>query len=268
MVDTRNRIVELVEYIKTFGIVVNLGKNTAQGNKGLFKSDGKTFRIDISKKLDDETVFKTLVHEFSHFIHFYYDNSLTSLDFILNSKDEELLEEMISLTVESIPKQSVTTLFESKNKLRSEIKDIATKIKQKYPNFKTSEPSIELEKKISFKPYKYLLKHDVVKVVDFFTTKIYKLESIKEVDMQIDEQVLNYLNLKSKQRRLKRINSRISRLNKYYNSPTELFARSLEMYICNPDLMLKKAPLLKQTFDNAVKSNQFPILNKIVNICI
>ena len=36
MADKRDRILELTKYIESLGVQVNLGKNKARGNKGIF----------------------------------------------------------------------------------------------------------------------------------------------------------------------------------------------------------------------------------------
>lgn len=183
MVSERNRILEITKYFQSLGIEVNVGKNKARGNKGFFKACNKSFRIDIAKGQSEEVILKTLVHEFAHFIHYSYDNTLKSLDFIIDENDE-LTEELIKLTVESIPKDSVAPIFKAKEAIKSEI--------SKSPN--------------SFK--------------------------------------LKYL-----QKELRRINSKISRLNRYYNSPTELFARSIETYLLNREMFIKNAPNLAMYYE-------------------
>jgi transposase len=73
-----------------------------------------------------------------------------------------------------------------------------------------------------------------------------------------------YLKLKSKQRALKRVNSKISRLNKYYNSPTELFARSFELYIADSNKLLRIAPNVHKEFEKTLKENKIKLLTGFV----
>ena len=92
MASERNRILNLIEYIQSYGITVNIGKNKAQVNKGFFKVTNKEkYRIDIAKGLDEISILSCLVHEFSHFIHYKYDNTLKNLDFILDSKNDTFI---------------------------------------------------------------------------------------------------------------------------------------------------------------------------------
>lgn len=191
----RNRILDLIEYLKSLGIDVNLAKNKARGNKGFFRVKGENFRIDIAKGLSEDAILSVLIHETAHFIHYQYDKKLKSLDFILNKCDDDITEELISITVDSIPKDSIRHLFEAKENLK----------------------------------------------------------------LQIINPIL-------KKRTLNSINNKISRLNRYYNSPTELFARSIEAYLMNREKFSKKAPLLLEKYDKAVKEDKIPMLTKISKI--
>lgn len=267
MVSTRNRILNLVDYIESTGIVVNIGKNKARGNKGFFKAVGDKYRIDISSKLDDETVLRILIHEFAHFIHYQNDKTLKNLDFIFDDVSDDLLDEMIMLTVESIPKETVSPLFEEKDNLKSKIKKSSSLIKQTYQNFNISKPFEILEKRIKKTPYKYLLKHDIVKLVDFFSTKILSINDLDKERFSLDDESIEYIRLKSLQRKLNKLNNRISKLNKYYNSTTELFARSIEFYILETPVVSAKTPLLKAKLDEILRTNKIPHLTNLVNIC-
>lgn len=200
----RNRIIEISDYLQKLGIEVNIGKNKARGNKGFFKAISNKFRIDIAKGLDEETIVGVLTHEFAHYLHYCFDKKLQSLDFIFEGND--LTEELIELTVASIPKSSISPIFELKEKIISEIKQ-------------------EQEAGFSFK--------------------------------------LKYL-----QKELRRINSRISRLNRYYNTQTELFARSLEMYVTKPEVFKNKAPEVYKCYENAVCKNKIPILTEFIKISL
>lgn len=197
----RNRILELIAYLKSLGIKVNIGKNKARGNQGFFRVKNGEFRIDIAKGLSEESVLRILVHEFIHFVHYNYDKSLKSLDFIFEELNDDLTEEMISLTVHSVSRKSVEPLFKAKEHLKSEIK-------------KSSNVIFQLSAK----------------------------------------------------RALNNINSRISRLNRYYNSPTELLARSWEYYIVDKDLVQKKAPGILNCYNDVLNNDKIPMLTNFVKI--
>ena len=170
------------------------------------------------------------------------------------------------MKVETIPKENVKPIFDEKNNLQNQINILSKKIKNNYPDFKPSEKLNHLENIINKTPYKYLLKHDIVKIVDLFSTKIYSLNNLKQIVPNVDDCIIDYLNLRSKQRKLKRINNKISKLNKYYNSTTELFARSIELFICNKEIAKTFAPNLTNHYENVIKMNKIPMLNDVVNI--
>ena len=107
-----------------------------------------------------------------------------------------------------------------------------------------------------------LVKYDKVKVLNGFRIKLLTIENVDKYFSTEDLILKQYLLLKSKQRYLKRINTRINKLNRYYNSLTELFARSIEIYFLNSSLMNLKAPKLKTIYDNVIAENMLPSLTK------
>lgn len=231
MAGQRNRIIELVDFIEQQGVEVNIAKNKARGNKGFFRVKGDRFRIDISKSLDEKSVLSTLVHEFSHFVHYKYDKTLKSLDFIFDNTNNDLINEMINLTVDSIPKESVAPMFKQKEDVKKEIKELCAKIQKKYPDFKPNNLTYPpLERKLRW--------------------------------MFFDENVKTYLEIKYRQKILNRINSRINRLNRYYNSPTELFARTMEAYVFDKENFKQRAPRLMQNLD----LSKVPVLKDFIYI--
>ena len=253
----RNRIIELKEYLLSLGIKVNIGKNKARGHKGIFMHRFGGCRIDISDNVPQENVLSVILHEFAHYIHYSYDTTLHSLDFIFGEFSDELREELIKITVKDIPKEFATALCTKKSALNEEIKDILKKIKVYEPGFKLSENNKSIEKNISY-PVKYLLKYDRVKIGD----ELYSLDKLEK--SKIGEKEMLYMLLKSKQRAVKRINSRISRLNKYYNNPTELFARFLDSYYTKAEYTRQNAPVASSILSES--NNPFITkLNQIFN---
>lgn len=124
MVSERDRILKLSEYVESLGLVVNIGKNKARGNKGFFTVKSEKFRIDLSKDLSDAEALRVLVHEFSHYIHYKNDMTLKSLKFLNAEIDNVLMEELISITVNLIPKETVKPLFDLRETLKKEIKTL------------------------------------------------------------------------------------------------------------------------------------------------
>lgn len=200
MASKRNRLIDIVSYLQSLGIEVNIAKTKARGNKGFFRVKGNSYRIDIAKGHNDDEIISLLTHEFSHYVHYSYDKTLKSLSFVFE-KENQFLEELIQITVETIPKSSVEPLFNAKKELEEKLKS-------------SNNPFIKI------------------------TT----------------------------QKMLNRINSKIYRLNRYYNSPTELFARSFETYITNKDLLRSKAPKLTEYYDNLVGSKKIQLLTDFVEV--
>lgn len=251
----RDRGLELREYLESLGICVNIGKTKARGHKGIFMQGIDLSRIDISGSVEKENILSVILHEFAHYIHYQNDKTLSSLDFIFEDFNEDIQEELIKITVDDIPKNFASALYSKKETLNSELKVLINKIRNFYPNFKLSEKNISIEHRIKF-PFKYLLKYDRVKVSD----KIYSLSDAEECG--VNEPELLYIQIKSKQRAIRRINSKINRLNRYYNSPAELFARFIDAYYTKPDFVKNVAP--KATYYLKKSENSYiKMLNSI-----
>lgn len=264
MAGKRDRIVTITEYLNSLGVTVNIGKTKARGNRGIFMGGGKqAFRIDIAKDAPQESILQVLIHEFAHYVHYCYDKKMESLDFINKdiSSSADLLEELLNVTVSKIPKSAVVELYGLKEKLRNEIKMLSEDIKVAYPDFKLSSPYRRLEKSLK-NPVKYLLKYDRVRV--FY--KVYSIEHIKDDFPYLSPAQAAYIMIKSKQRALGRINSRISKMNRYYNRPAELFARFVELYFLDLEKSRKEAPLFSQVMDNILQNNRIPELTQLKNI--
>ena len=257
----RDRIINLTDYIKSFGIEVNIGKNKARGNNGYFKFRGKSsYRIDVSKNLSKDKLLAVLLHEFAHFIHYNHDSSLKSLDFIFDDFSDVIKEELIRITVLNVPKETAENLYKNKNEVHKDITELHKKLKVDYPNLKLTSPYFPIEKTIKI-PFNYLIKYDRVK---YFNS----LLSVKELNKyNLSNSQQDYINLKSKQRKLKRINSRISALNRYYNQPSELFARFIEMYITDINKTKTYAPETCKKVEACTAANKIPELTKLIEIC-
>ena len=252
-----NRVLKLAEYIRTFGVEVNLGKNKARGNKGVFFNKKDTYRIDISNKLDKDSQLSTLLHEFAHFIHFKYDKTITSLDFVFSSLSLEEQRELLEITVQNVPKKVAVFLYNEKSKYAIKNREIVTLIKEKYPEFALSKPLKEIED--SFKtPEKYFLKYDKFKLFN----KIYSIDNLNEKEGKFSKEQVAYLQYLSNKRKISRINSKINRLNKYYNQPSELWARFFELYFSDRKETEKIAPILSSKFRDVIGENKIPELTK------
>ena len=146
MVSKRNRYLDLINYLESCGIEINIGKNKAQGHKGFFKAVGEKYRIDISKNLSENELMGVLAHEFAHFVHYKYNKNLKSLDFIFTEYTEELEEELIRVTVELIDKHNIEPLFNKVQILKTEIKNSEDYLKKHCCTQNLSQISINIEK--------------------------------------------------------------------------------------------------------------------------
>ena len=261
MVSKRDCLVNVKNYLESLNIQVNIAKNAAQGHKGFFSVRNNVYRIDISRKVEQDSILRILVHEFAHYLHFINDNSLRSLDFILGKQSEKLIEELIELTVASIPSETVKPLFEMQATLIAEIAELNDKLFLGCNRNEIKTISFELEKKIKKTKLKYLLNYDRVKIFTLFGPELVSIN-----DLQDNSDVTVYLKLKSKKRALKRVNSRMNKLNKYYNTPTELFARSFEYFIFEKNVFIEKAPTVYNLYLNAFYENKFQIMTNFVNL--
>jgi len=260
MVGQRNRINELVQYLKSIGIVVNIGKNKARGNKGFFLRKNCEFRIDVAKNIDEQSTLSVLLHEFAHYIHSKYDKNLLSLDFIFGSYSEDIHQELLNVTVHAIPKDFAASLFAQKEKLNEQIHDLSSKIKNYFCDFCISQKYVPIENNLKLK-YKYLIKYDKVNIFN----SIYSIDNINEYD-DLNEYERYYILLCQKKRHLKKINTKISRMNKYYNNQSELFARFFEMYFLNLNKVKMLAPLSSKIMDSVIKSDKISEIKKIHEI--
>ena len=254
----RDRIIDLKDYLCSLGIEINIGKNYARGHKGFFMQKSEVFRIDISKNLNSEDTLSVILHEFAHFVHFQNDKTLKSLSFVFGELSNDIMEELINITVNCVPKEFAKKIYGTKEELTRDIQNYSKIIKSKYPDFKLSENYNNIEKKFS-NPLKYLLKYDKIS----YFKNIYSVDEAKN-QFNLTEVEHCYLKLKSKQRYLKRINSKINKLNKYYNNLSELFARFIELYYTNRETALEIAPLACKKFRES-NLKYFDKLDSILN---
>ena len=266
MVSERNRVLELTSFLENLGIEINIKKNKARGNKGFFRVANRNYRIDISKNIHESEILKTLTHEFAHFIHYNYDKTLKNLDFLFDSSDKIIWDELIEITVESIPKSSIEPLFKQSEATKQEIKALESKIKDVYPQFTANSSVKYIDDFLKKSELYYLTKYDNVKILNGFSSKVISIANIDEACVNTPLAIKEYLVLKSRQRYLKRVNSKISRLNRYYNSPTELFARAVENYFINKELLYQKAPNTLKILENAIMNNKLPLLSDYAKI--
>lgn len=242
---------DLIKYFKSLGLDVHT-TTKARGHLG-FYLDG---RIDISKNTPTEKIVPTLLHEFAHYIHSKIEKNIAKTGGSINvifDTDEDLSEELIKVTHFIDEHSKCKKLLKHKQIVKNEIKILDEKIKQEYPSFRRTKPFKEFNRAIKGTKIKYLLKYDRVLIKSWFLfgkDEILSISTLEKDFPNLKSAFVNYLKLKSLQRKQKRISARISKIQKYYKRPTELFARFVEaLYIDNEAVKLIAPNASKRFFE-------------------
>ena len=258
---------QMVDYIRSLGVTVNT-TTKARGHQGFFLKN----RIDISTNIDSERKIEVLIHEFTHYIHAKIEPDLNKthgkLETLFPDSDtEKIAQELYNVTKVFDKNKGFKLLSEKRETITSEIKSLASSIKINYPDFKRSEPYKKLERIIRKTDAKYLLKYDRVRVkTSFFGgTKDYSVTAISRDFPEFDNDTRNYILLKSKQRMLKRVSSRLNRLNNYYKRPAELFARFVEALFSDTNKVTQIAPYAYLVFCKELANGKYLELADFIN---
>lgn len=241
----------VVEFLKSLNIEVKTNTK-ARGNQGLYQKN----RIDISKNLKDERAIEVLVHEFAHHIHYKIDKDFLktggSLENIFNTDDITIIKDELINVTNLIDKNSRLKIFEeAKISTSKTIKSMQNSIKNDYPEFMRSKKFVEFEKYVGNSDAKYLVKYDAIRISHGFFFKKERILSVKNIDEDFPEMpkaFKTYIKLCSAQRKQSKLTRRINKLNKYYEKPTELFARFVQGYFSNPQTVSTVAPLSTKRF--------------------
>ena len=264
MVSTRNSTLiksELIRYIASLGLDIKT-VTKARGNKGFFREG----RIDVSKTLDDDSSIKTIVHEYAHFVHHRLDKNINDLDILFGENSCELIDELVEVT-NFVDKNSLCgKLIIERDRLKENIDNLCKIIKMKYPDFSLTDDFKPFKKYSGWSNIRYLEKYDKVKVHSIGSNKIYSVETVKEDFPDIPEEFEAYLKLKSKQRKRTKISRRITKLNKYYSEPCELFARFVEGLYIDIDKVKTLAPNAFERFIERYNKNYYYGLREIFSI--
>lgn len=268
-----SRLKELVKFIEAQGLVVNMNTK-ARGHLGFFTNG----RIDISKNTPEERVIPTLLHEYSHYIHSQLENNIAktggSLKILFDTENvEEILGELIEVT-HFIDENSLHKKLSYHQELvKNKIKELDKEVKKEYPNFQRSKKFKELDKIVRKSNAKYFLRYDRVKLKGwlFQKPKIYTIENIERDFPELKPSVIAFIRLKSYQKKQTRIAQRINKLNKYYERPTELFARFVEGLYEDDDGVRELAPITTCRFFELLQQGYYKNLKEvftaIVKIC-
>ena len=241
---------EFIKYLKSLGLTVNT-RTKARGNKGYYCKN----RIDISKNVPEERTFDILAHEFAHYIHskiepltFARGGSLQGLFDCENISQIE--KELIKVTHFVEPTSMLERLLNIKDQYKKRIKQKENEIKVSCPDFQKSKPYKPFEKAIKKSKAKYLLKYDRVKLITPFLKRV-ELYSIATAHLDFPElkpEFIDILKLKSLQKKQANNSRRINHYKKYYNSPTELFARFVQGLVYNFEKTKTLAPTATERF--------------------
>lgn len=266
---TRNQLTvkqEVIQFLKSLGIDVHT-TTKALGHQGFFRHN----RIDISRELREERFLPTIIHEFAHYV--IYNKKIVCKDFlpIFRQNDDYIYDELLKVTNWVDKNSTLEKLYIQKENLKTAIKQYEQIIKAKYPEFKRNESFKPFYKYARFSDLRYLLKHDAVRVLHWFSYKTYSIINLEQEFSDIPKEFAAYLRLKSCQRKQTSISRKINKMNKYYNEPTELFARFVEGLFLDKEKINELAPRTFNLFYDLYQENYYTNLKElfsIVNICV
>ena len=259
----------VIEFLRSLNIEVKTNTK-ARGNQGLYQKN----RIDISRGLKEEQAIEVLVHEFTHHIHYKIDKDFLknggSLENIFDTNDiVEIQAELINVT-NLIDKNSRIKMFlEAKEEISKQIKGMQNAIRRDYPEFMRSKKFPEFEKYIKNSDAKYLVKYDAIRLMLGFFFKKERVLTVKNLEADFPDMPKAfqlYIRLCSMQRKQAKITRRINKLNKYYEKPTELFARYVQGYFSTPETISTVAPITTKRFNELLNSGYYKELKDLFEI--
>ena len=259
----------VIDFMRALNIEVKTNTK-ARGNNGLYQKN----RIDVARGLTEEQAIDVLVHEFAHHIHYKIDKDFLknggSLENIFNTSNiVEIKEELINVT-NLIDKNSRLNIFlKAKEEASNQIKGMQSAIKRDYPNFLRSKKFPEFEKYIKGSDAKYLVKYDAIRLMQGFFFKKERILTVKNIETDFPDMPKAfqlYIRLCSMQRKQSKITRRIGKLNKYYEKPTELFARYVQGYFSTPETISTVAPTTTKRFNELLSSGYYKELKDLFDI--
>ena len=259
----------VIDFMRALNIEVKTNTK-ARGNNGLYQKN----RIDVARGLTEEQAIDVLVHEFAHHIHYKIDKDFLknggSLENIFNTSNiVEIKEELINVT-NLIDKNSRLNIFlKAKEEASNQIKGMQSAIRRDYPNFLRSKKFPEFEKYIKSSEAKYLVKYDAIRIMQGFFFKKERILTVKNIETDFPDMPKAfqlYIRLCSMQRKQSKITRRIGKLNKYYEKPTELFARYVQGYFSTPETISTVAPTTTKRFNELLSSGYYKELKDLFDI--
>lgn len=257
----------LIRYLTSLGLTVNTNTK-ARGHQGFWLKN----RIDISKYTPSERIIPTILHEFAHYVHSKIETNIAktggSLETIFQCEPNLIFDELWTIT-NFVDENSK---FEKLNYLKSEIKEKILAedriIKEKYPKFLRSKKFREFDKYIKNSKAKHLLKYDRVRFYSWFifSPQIISIKNLEKDFPEIPKEFAAYIRLKSLQRKQKRIANKKNKLKKYYEKPTELFARFVEGLALDELKTKELAPKTYKIFLNLLETDNYKELKIALDI--
>ena len=256
----------LITHILKEGI--DLRTNTkARGNLGLYSEN----RIDIHKKLPDNKFIEVLLHEYAHVIHkkLEIDMAKTGGNIEVLFKTDEtdkLKEELINVT-KFVDENALLLKFEAKKyTYKIKIKAYENLIKNEYPNFLKSKPFPEFEKYIKKSDARFLLKYDKVRLLTPFLRreKYYTIDTIEQDFPKMPHSFCLYIRICSLTRKARSVQKRKNKLKKYYEKPSELFARFVQALFVNENYVKELAPITYSRFFSLLNDGYYGNLDKVI----
>ena len=154
--------------------------------------------------------------------------------------------------------------------VKNKIKELDKEVKKEYPNFQRSKKFKELDKIVKKSNAKYFLRYDRVKLRGwlFQKPKVYAIENIERDFPELKPAVIAFIRLKSYQKKQARIAQRINKLNKYYERPTELFARFIEGLYEADEEIRELAPITTCRFFELLQQGYYKNLKEVFAIIV
>lgn len=258
---------QLIKYFKSLGLQVHTGTK-ARGHQGFYTNN----RIDISKNIKAERVIPTLLHEFAHYIHSKIEPEMMktggTLEVLFQDSNPIIEKELIRVTNFVDTNSLCEKLILHKKTIQDKVKYYDEQIKKHYPNFQRSKKFKEFDKYIKNSKAKYLLKYDRVKLVTGFwknKIEIFSVNNIEKDFTDMPQAFADYIRLHSYQKKQSRISARINKYKKYYERPTELFARFIEGLYIDKNTTQKLAPYTTEIFYELLNKGYYKELQNVID---
>lgn len=259
---------KLIKHIKREGIELRTDTK-ARGNLGFYREN----RIDIHKKLPDDKFIEVLLHEYAHVIHKRIEPDMAktggTLKTIFGNDCTEVIQEELKQVTYLVDENALSEKLDAmKYAYKIKIKAYENLIKKEYPEFLKSKPFKQFEKYIRHSDARFLLKYDKVRILTPFLKreKYYSIGTIEKDFPRMPISFVYYIKIVSLTRKSKNIQKRKNKLKKYYERPSELFARFIQAFYKFENDIKELAPTTYTIFQKKLCEEDFKGLSKIIAI--